>query len=238
MEDSMKTLISNAIANITSVVQSFGVKHLLAVTLAVFLAITSTACSATSAKTEPRSEAANPVSLTTNNSYDKNTGSKRELYKPTQKPQGGINNYNDDPKYDGAAAKADSKKLVKKVEENLQNRAKNPKDVVENIRDRNVLGEKANDISRNITNSADNLKDDFAEGTERGVRNLKINADRASENVPRVVDEAKDNAKAATRDAKEGAKDLPDSLQKVGSRALDAAKDKAQDTAEAIRDRA
>jgi hypothetical protein len=234
----MNTIVSNAFHTLKAIAQSFQVKSALALLLATFLLVSSVACSANTSDTASRLDSANSSSPTSTNPYDKDTGSKRELYKPTQRREGGMNNYNDDPQYDSDAVKADAKEMVKRAEKNLQKRAQSPQDIVENVRDRNQLGEKVRDFSENVTSSTEKLKNDFSEGTQRGMSNLKANADKASENAPRVVDQAKQNAQAATKDAREGIKDIPSGLQKVGSRAADAAKDGAQNATDSIRDRA
>lgn len=178
----MNNLISGAIASITSLVKFLRLKQTLIVVFAGFLLFTSTACAGTSVASETgASKGTNP--------YDKNTGPQRELYAPTQKPEGGMNIYNDDVKYDRDANKAQAEKAIQKSSQHLEKRAANPKEAIENLGDRDVSGE-LRGLSRNVGNRAERAKDEVSAGTQRGMRNLKQNIEDAKEAAPDVVNQA------------------------------------------------
>lgn len=178
----MNNLISGAIASIASLVKIFRLKQALIVVFAGFLLFTSTACAGSSVASEPGSSSSSSP-------YAKNTGPQRELYAPTQKPEGGMNVYNDDARYDRDAAKAMNEKTIQQSSKHLEKRAANPKEAVENLSDRNIPGE-VRGLSRGLGDRADQLKDDVSAGTQRGVRNLKQNLEDAKEAAPDVVNQA------------------------------------------------
>jgi hypothetical protein len=179
----MNNLISGAIASIASVVKFFRLKQVLVVVFAGFLLFTSTACAGSSVASEPGTynRGTSP--------YDKNTGPQRELYAPTQKPEGGMNVYNDDPKYDRESTKAKTEKVIQKSTQHLENRAANPKEAIDNLGDRDIPDE-LRGLSKNIGNRAERMKDEVSAGTQRGMRNLKQNLEDAKDAVPEVVNEA------------------------------------------------
>ncbi len=182
----MNNLMSGAIASIASLVKFFRLKQALIVVLAGFFLLTSTACGARTMASEPGSSGSYS---NTSTPYAKNPGPQRELYAPTQRSEGGMNVYNDDPKYDRDATKARTEKVIQQSEQHLQKRAANPKEAVENMGDRNIPGE-LRGLSRNLGDRAEQLKDNVSAGTQRGTRNLKQNLEDAKEAAPDVVNQA------------------------------------------------
>ncbi len=178
----MNNLISGAVASIASVVKFLRLKQALIVVFAGLILFTSTACAGSSIASE------SGVNRGTS-PYDKNTGPQRELYAPTQKPEGGMNVYNDDVKYDRDANKAQAEKMIQKSSQHLEKRAANPKEAIENMDDRDIPGE-LRGLSRNVGNRAEQLKDDISSGTQRGTRNLKQNLEDAKDAAPDVVNQA------------------------------------------------
>ncbi|MBF2028126.1 MAG: hypothetical protein IGS48_15390 [Oscillatoriales cyanobacterium C42_A2020_001] len=216
----MNSFFSSVSDRVTSLVKTLSVKRLIIVTLVGFFMLTSTACSSSYAA-DPRSDA-NQGSYTSS-PYDKNNGPTRELYKPTQKREGGMNNYNDDPKYDRKAVKSEAEQYVNRVQENIdKNQARNPKDIVSNVKNRNPLDDKARESYESTKNSAEKLANDFSEGTRKGTQNVKENLDKARDNAPRVFNEAKRNAQGAADDVREGTESLFGGFQNAAERAGDA----------------
>lgn len=216
----MNSLFSNVSDRVVSLAKTFSVKRLVIVALVGFFMVMSTACSSSYAA-DPRSDA--KQGTYTSSPYDKNDGPTRELYKPTQQREGGMNNYNDDPKYDRKAVKAEAEQYVNRAKENLeQNQAHNPKEVFSNIKNRNPLDDKARESYESTKNSADKLANDFSEGTRKGTQNVKENLDKARDNAPRVFNEAKRNAQGAADDVREGTESLFGGFQNAAERAGDA----------------
>ncbi|PZV12182.1 MAG: hypothetical protein DCF22_12915 [Leptolyngbya sp.] len=198
----MKDIISNLLTNIVSNLKKLQLKQVAIVMLAGFLVVFNTACSSKVA------DATNAVSNP--NPYAGQGKVQKEMYGAVQKPAGGMNNYNDDAKYDSKATQAQSKKYVERAQGNLKNRVDSPQEAVDNLRQKNPLGDKAQETAGNIQKSAEKLQKDFAKGTERGISNIKQNADRVSDAAPQVVEQAKQNAKGAGKDLiMGGSKDLP-----------------------------
>ncbi|MDX2240970.1 MAG: hypothetical protein NW224_09825 [Leptolyngbyaceae cyanobacterium bins.302] len=232
----MEGLFSSAIDRVHTFVKSLRLRQFLVVALAGFFVLTTTACSSgvdarsASGDVNQRSYGSSP--------YDKDDGPTRELYKPTQKQAGGMNNYNDDLKYERGDVQAQAQKRVQQAEKNLgKNQAHNPQEVFSNIKNRNPLDDRAQETSESIKASADKLANDFSEGTRKGTRNIQENLDRASDNAPRIFNEAKRNAQGALDDVREGAGSVGQGGKNAVDRAGDAIQDQASNAVGAARDR-
>ena len=233
----MNRLIPGAIATMNSFLKLLSIKQVLIAALASFLLLSTTACGAGSdLKASSGGYKADPNAYK-NSVNNEGTDYQRELYKPTQQPQGGMNNYNDDPQYGKKATKADAQRLVNRAERNLEQKAESPQELLKNVRDRNPLGQQARDASRNAGDVTEELKDDLSEGTQKGVQNLKRNIEQARQAVPKIVEEAKQNAQDAGKDAQSSAKDLSRGVQRATDRATDAVQDRAANTVDSVRNR-
>lgn len=198
----MKDLISNLIANIVSSLKKLQLKQAAIVMLAGFLLMFNTACSS---KVADATE-----SVSDPNPYAGQGKMQKEMYDAVQRPAGGMNNYNDDAKYDSDKTQMQNKKYVERAQGNLKNRVDSPKEAIDNLRQENPLGDKVQESAKNVQQGAEKLQQDFAKGTERGINNIKQNLERASDAAPQVVDQAKQNAKGAGKDLiMGGSKDLP-----------------------------
>ncbi len=198
----MKDLISNLLANIVSNVKQLRLKQVAIVMLAGFLVLFNTACSSKVA--DATKAVSNP------NPYAGQGGMQKEMYDAVQRPAGGMNNYNDDAKYDSKTTQMQNKKYVQRAQSNLKNRVDSPQEAVDNLLQNNPLGDKVQEAAKNMQQGTEKLQKDLAKGTERGMNNIKQNLDRASDAVPQVVDQAKQNAQGARQDLiMGGSKDLP-----------------------------
>jgi hypothetical protein len=224
----MNNFVTNAIASIASILKSLRLKQALVAALAGLLLLTSTACGGTSTTASSKSYDYNAAPGTTKanerpsksaSPYDKGTGPQRELYKPVQTPQGGMNDYNDDLRYEQKGANAKAQDLANRAENRLQKRAGNPQELVENARQDNPFPQGARDVARRVNSVTESAKENISDDLEKGSRNLKQNLRKAQETAPDVVDRAKDNAFDATRGVREGAQDVSRGVQRMGDRA-------------------
>jgi ElaB/YqjD/DUF883 family membrane-anchored ribosome-binding protein len=217
----MVEFVSNAVDRLTALINSLRLKQILVVALAGFFVFSSTACSS---GVDARSTDGSGQKTYSSSPYDKNDGPTRELYKPTQKREGGMNNYNDDLKYDRDDVKAQAEKRVQQAKENLNKSVDSPQELLSNIKNRNPLDDKARESYDSIKDSTEKLTNDFSEGTRKGTRNLQENLDKASDNAPRIFNEAKRNAQGAIDDVREGAESLGIGAGNVVNRAGEAVK--------------
>lgn len=121
------------------------------------------------------------------------------------------------------AQKVDTKAMVDRAERNLQKRADSPQDLVDNIQNRNPLGEKAKATAKNTKDAAQGAAQDLASGAKYGSRNLKENLSDAAKATPDIVGQAAETARAADQDAKQAAKAFGKGAKNVVERAADAA---------------
>ncbi|MGI0485084.1 hypothetical protein ACN4EK_06580 [Pantanalinema rosaneae CENA516] len=217
----MNQLISNTFPKFMNALKGILGKAVLPIVV-VGLLVLSTACNADTSRVSMSKTSDAAYS----NPYSGEGQHQKELYKPVQPAKGGMNTYSDDFRYDTSKDVQEStRNLINRVERNLQKRADDPQDLATNARRENPLGDKARDASENLRDKTGNLVEDFSEGTQRGMRNLKQNADRAGDAAPRVVQEAQRNAQNAGRDAAEGAQDLAGGAQRAANRAANSLQD-------------
>ncbi|MBL1177156.1 hypothetical protein [Pantanalinema sp. GBBB05] len=220
----MNQLFSNSFPKFFAALKGLVGKAVLPIVL-VGVLVLSTACNADASQVSMSKTSDAGYS----NPYSGEGQHQKELYKPVQPAKGGMNNYSDDFRYDTSKDVQEStRNLINRVERNLQKRADDPQDLAENARRENPLGDKARNTAENLKDKTGNLVEDFSEGTQRGIRNLKQNADRAGDTAPRVIQEAQRNAEGAGRDAVEGAKDLAGGAQRAANRAANTVQDRVQ----------
>lgn len=197
----MKDFIFNPMTTMVSYLKKLQLKQVAIVMLAGFLVMFNTACS---------SKVADATESVSNPSpYAGQGAMQKEMYKAVQPPAGGMNNYNDDAKYNSDKVQAQNKKYVERAQTNLNKRVDSPQEAVSNLIEKNPLGNKVQETAENIQQGAEKLERDLAKGTERGMENIKRNVDRAGDAMPEVVDQAKQNVKGAGKDLiMGGSKDL------------------------------
>lgn len=188
----MHQFFSQAIANI-----AFNVKNLLSTLFsrkagvaiaAMVLLFVSTGCNPPA-----------PNVVGNSGTYTQRKGQQTELYDGVQPATGGMNQHNDDFRYDAGATQGQTERMIRQAERNLD-KAKTPKDAVDNLKNANP----GDNIRRNadaVKNTLDKVKNDVSEGTQRGTENLKANAKRAQENVKDFGNDAVDQAQQAGKDA-------------------------------------
>jgi membrane-associated HD superfamily phosphohydrolase len=197
----MNDLIFKRIAKIGSSLKKLQFKQVLLVALVGFVVLFNTACSSKVA--DATQSAANP------NPYTGQGKMQKEMYDAVQRPAGGMNNYNDDAKYDSDKTQMQTQKSINQVKGNLKKRVDLPQDLVENIRDTNPLGGKLQETAENVQKSAEKLQKDLVKGTDRGIDNIQRNVEQARNAAPQVFEQAKQNAQGAAKDLRMGgSKDL------------------------------
>jgi ABC-type transporter Mla subunit MlaD len=158
--------------------------------------------------------ACNPSSpsLSGTGSYQEGRQPQTELYRPIQPSEGGMNQYSDtDPRYNTKGLKSEIKARVDQADRNIQ-KVDNPEEFAEDYRKGTPLGERVRNITDSIGGAAKGTSEDFAEGTQRGVRNLKQNVNKAAQGAQETVDEARSNAADLGKDTSRTAQRTTDQL--------------------------
>jgi hypothetical protein len=167
---SVQTILSNFLASN---------RNRVAIALSALIILTSTACNPASAKVV--GTGSSPEGITGQ------MGQQTELYDAVQPNVGGMNQHNDDFRYDGSGAnKAKAEKLIRRAEQEVQ-RVQSPKDYVENMQDNAKIGERTRQFSRELKERTDHLKTDLSKGAERGKDNLKANTEHAVDNIKKSL---------------------------------------------------
>lgn len=146
--------------------------------------VSSDAQSANSSSTKPYSAQPTPHASDKSGTYPlEKIQSKhmKESYSTTEAKPGSMNVFKDsEPGVDRAGSKADY--LVNQAKENLQKRAANPKEAVDNLRE-TASAQKVGEKLGQFPESAKNTAQGAAEGAKRGFKNLQENAKSAADDV-------------------------------------------------------
>nr|WP_248277825.1 hypothetical protein [Brasilonema sp. UFV-L1] len=151
--------------------------------------------------------------------------------------QGGMNNFSDvDPRTNEAKIKAQAEALEENAQQHLQNSSSNP---AENIRrvfeDRGEVGRNLQEGTGNITEKVQGTAEDFAQGTKRGIENIKGNASDASGAVARNAQDAAEDAKInAQRSAEDAGYAVSRTLRDANTTAVEKGQEAAQNTGDLL----
>lgn len=134
-------------------------------------------------------------------SYYQHEGSPTDLYSPLQERKGGMNNYEDtDFRTNTKGAKDTAKGLIENAQNNI-NKVNSPQDYGQRYRQGTPLNQRVENLGRDMSGSADQLKEDVSKGVERGIRNTRANVEKVPSSVSNVVEEATQGAKERAKDA-------------------------------------
>lgn len=107
--------------------------------------------------------------------------------------EGGMNDYSDvDPRANTSATKAKAKGLVDNAQSNLEKRADDAEQYVENYRGGAPLPERVQRIGENVGEAAANVRDDIVKGTKENTQNIQKTASKSSD----AAQDASENVKS------------------------------------------
>lgn len=190
----MRQLFFQAIANI-----AFNVKNLLSTLFSKKTGVAIAAMTLLFVSTGCNANPPAPNVVGNSGSYSDRKGQQTELYDGVQPATGGMNQHNDDFRYDKGATKDKAERMIRQADRNLD-KTKTPKDAVEELKNANPV----DNIRRNTEaakNTIDKVRNDVSEGTKRGTENLKANTKRAQENVKDFGNDAADQAQRSGENA-------------------------------------
>lgn len=173
------------------IIKSLNFKQVLTAFLAGSLLVISTACSDGNVAQSGGKAYTDTANKSMSDTYDK--------YDANQSFEGGMNNYNDDPRYDTKAG-ADTKTLVDRA------KSRQTDDLGEyfgNIGDR--AGDRINDAKRDVPRTINARKEDTVRDVQQRTDTLKNNLKNAPGEAKKVFEGAKDTAGNAINDATNGA---------------------------------
>ncbi len=201
---------------LTAFIKRLRLNQVLTVFLAGILLLVSTACS--------NSGPGNPLS--SNRASDVREDVPKNA--TDSQYEGGMNQYSDvDPRFNEKPAQSKAKSLIDKAERNLNQNSVDSKDqFARNYRQGKPVGERVNEIGKDVNQSTQETAEDFTEGAQRGISNLKQNASDFVKGTQRTAEDATEGAKfkasRAASNVKEG---------------VNSASNRAEETAEQVADR-
>jgi ElaB/YqjD/DUF883 family membrane-anchored ribosome-binding protein len=131
--------------------------------------------------------------------YEERVGQQSELYDEVQPNTGGMNQHNDDFRYDRGESQDKADQLIRNADKKLD-RVQGPKEYVDNLKDEAKPVEWTKNSVRGTKERLENVKDDVTEGTQKGTRNLKANTERAAKNAQETIDNTVDRVGAKSED--------------------------------------
>lgn len=167
------------------IIKSIKLKQILTVFLAGSLLVISTACSNDGNAAQSGGKAyTDTAKRSMSDTYDK--------YDANQPFEGGMNSYNDDPRYDAGTAGKTKGLLDKAKAERAKNlEADSIGDYVENASDR--VGKSVQSAKRDIPRAINDRKEDIAEDVQRRTDTLKKNIKNVPDEAQRIVGGVKDD---------------------------------------------
>lgn len=157
--------------------------------VAGFILLMGTACSPSS------------PSVSGTGSYQEGRKPQTELYRTNQPREGGMNQYSDtDPRRNTSGLDNKIENRIKAAERNLE-KVQTPGELAKEAKEAKPFKRGSRDISDRVSNTVEDFKDDFAEGTQRGIKNLKRNTEQARRDIGDAIEDAGDNAKQIGKDA-------------------------------------
>ncbi len=219
---------------LTSFVKRFRLDRILVVCLATVVLLITTACNPSSPEVSGKG-----------GDYHEPVAKNTDLYETIQPREGGMNQYSDtDPRRDASRVQRKAENLINRSEENLR-KVDSTEDFAENYRRGRPVGERAENVTDRVGEAAENTAEDFAEGAQRGVKNLRRNIGNAADSTADRAERVGDRAQSASRDlSKQAQRTAEDAADAIGDRAQSASRDlskqaqrTAEDAADAIGDR-
>jgi hypothetical protein len=171
--------------------------------LAVIFLVVNTACSSTEvAATRDLPVGSHPSGQTPN------------LYDPLSPPQGGMNNYKDvDPRTDISDAEAKADRLIKNAN-SQQKSGSNPIKEVRKELDKKGPQDRAADLSKDVSRSAQNRADEVSQVAKKGLGNVQRNTKSFADDVSSGADDLGRKAQGKVDDLKQAAKKTVDAVTK------------------------
>lgn len=139
-------------------------------------------------------------------------GQSIDVYKPIGPAQGGMNNYSDvDPRVDTSKAEAKADRLVNKAN-SQQKGGVNPLKEVRKELDKKGPQDRAENFSKNLSQSAQKKANQAVNNAQKGIDNVKENTNSFKEDVESVVDKLGKKAQNTADDIKDTAQKTADSV--------------------------
>jgi hypothetical protein len=190
------------------------IKNILIVFLAGFVLLISTACSnmnSPQASRENVNPKTNVQKLTEQPDYD--------YYDANQPKEGGMNQYNDDPRVKNPKLQKKVDRLVKGAKENIEERNEERNNFSEKYSDDKVskTGQALGNIKEDASQKIGEFKKDISQGTQQQMDKAKNNLEKTNRNIKRTAEDTSDtltrkldNAAKATR------RNIEDTVNPVG----------------------
>lgn len=167
--------------SLTAFLKRYRFDRMLIVLAAGIILFVNTACSPSS------------PSASGSGSYTSKVEQPTELYDTVQEPKGGMNVYPDtDPRRSRDDLSAKASERIRQAEQNL-NKVQSREELADEVKAAAPFKQGIQDVTERVGSTVEELKEDFSEGTARGMQNLKRNAEQAREGVKDTVESATDN---------------------------------------------
>lgn len=177
----MNKVVSKAL----SALKSLQIGRALVIILAGVLVLVTTACNPSSPQ----------VSGT--GTYHERVGQPQGLHEFTDRPDGksrpDLSSYRDNDARDTNAARTKARDLSQRADRNV-GKVQSPQDFVESYREGAPINERVRNLSEDVGGAAKQFGEDFSQGAQENLRNLRGNVDKAGRNIQQTTERAQQNS--------------------------------------------
>ena len=198
--------------NIYQFIKNINLKKVLTVLFASSLLIVSTACSNNDVAQVGEKAVAISSQNSASNTYDD--------YDAEQSYKGGMNGYNDDPRYN-SGTKSNANKVQTLMDTAKRRKADDLGDFTDNVLERSVVNEDANEkatkaFSNKLERNKDKAVDYVDDKSDKLQRNLEKVPGGAKDVFEGAVETAQDAAEDATKATKKTSKNIKNNFEELG----------------------
>lgn len=182
----MSNKVFSTLTSAISVIKGFRLERLVVVVLATVLVVVTTAC-------QPNS----PSEVGTG-SYHERVNQPTGLREYTDRPDGqrrpDMSSLRDNDYRDSGAADARAKDVSERAEQHI-GKVQSPGDFAESYREGKPLNERVGDLSKDVGGAATQFKEDFSQGAQENLSNLRSNFEKAGENMQQTAKGAQESTR-------------------------------------------
>lgn len=195
------TMDINLFEKVKAAVSSFRPARVLTILLIGLLVITTTACNPPA----PRSSTVGS-GTSYNDKAVQNPGLREYTDRADGKSRPDLSSYRDESAQDRLSTRAKAEQLSRRAEQNLK-KSENPEEFAKEYRSGTPLNERIKNITDSVGKAAEETAEDAAEGTQKGMRNLRRNTEQAADSVRDTAADAQRTARRNLNDAAEYTQD-------------------------------
>jgi gas vesicle protein len=167
---------------LTQFIKSIRFRQIIVVFLAGFLLIINTACTSPNSTDVSRKASYNNTQAKAVTNQDPDY----DYYDANQPKEGGMNKYNDDPRWENSDVRAKARNLSEGAKANVNRSFDSPQEISRKA------GETVDRLTEDVPERINRFKENAGEAAQERLETTKYNLDKASTNLSRAADNTSD----------------------------------------------